>query len=269
MWRTPEELVSIGFNRSRVVMMNEFHDGWLRCSWTREMGRRVLPDAQQAGVRYLAMEALDSSFAAEGNRTRLVPEAHESYLAQSDMRALIQTALDLGLTLLPYEADMSQVPSELANKGNMSPEVTNWREEAQARNLFLVLSGLPSDTKLLVWCGNGHHTKEIVHSEIFFREGKLLPVPEDEPDWTPMGYLFKQMSGLNPFTIHQEVLLRITQEGFVDVSEDALGEYKPQIEAFGGTAGFLLEDLPPSVRDRFAYTKSGDAFVFSTRNTLE
>jgi hypothetical protein len=31
MWRTPEELIGIGFGRSPVVMANEFHKGLLRC----------------------------------------------------------------------------------------------------------------------------------------------------------------------------------------------------------------------------------------------
>jgi hypothetical protein len=57
MWRSPEELVMIGFSRSRIVMMNECHDGLLRCLSTREIGRRILPTAHKAGVRYLAMEA--------------------------------------------------------------------------------------------------------------------------------------------------------------------------------------------------------------------
>ncbi len=265
MWRTPEELVSIGFGRSRVVMMNEFHSGLQRCSWTREVGRRILPVAQQAGVRYLAMEALNPLFAEKGNQTRQVPEAHNSYLAQPDMRALIQTALDLGMTLLPYEADMNQLPSELASKGYMHQEVTNWRENEQAHNLFSALSALRSDTKLLVWCGNGHHTKQIVHAEVVVREGKLVPKPEHEPDWIPMGYLFRQISGLDPFTIHQGVrtVIRKTQEGFSDVSHEALDEYKAQLEAFGGIAGVLKEEFPDLAR------RDGDAYIFSASNTLE
>jgi hypothetical protein len=57
-WRTPEELVEIGFERSRVVMMNEAHNGLERCIRTRDIGRRILPTALRLGVRHLAMEAL-------------------------------------------------------------------------------------------------------------------------------------------------------------------------------------------------------------------
>jgi hypothetical protein len=44
-----------------------------------------------------------------------VPEvpADYGYLAQPDMRALMQAALDLGWTLVPYEADFSLQPPGL------------------------------------------------------------------------------------------------------------------------------------------------------------
>jgi hypothetical protein len=35
-WRTPEELVEIGFSRARVVMMKEAHSGDERCVRTRD-----------------------------------------------------------------------------------------------------------------------------------------------------------------------------------------------------------------------------------------
>jgi hypothetical protein len=57
-WRSPEEVVELGFARSSVVLANEAHSGLLRCRRTREIGRRLLPAAHRAGVRRLAMEAL-------------------------------------------------------------------------------------------------------------------------------------------------------------------------------------------------------------------
>ena len=55
MLRSPEELLSIGFERSSVVIVNECHNGMLRCRRTREVGRRLLPVANEAGVRHLSM----------------------------------------------------------------------------------------------------------------------------------------------------------------------------------------------------------------------
>ncbi len=42
-WRTPEELITAGFGRSSVVMMNEAHSGLTRCIRTREVGQQILP----------------------------------------------------------------------------------------------------------------------------------------------------------------------------------------------------------------------------------
>ena len=73
-WRSPEEIVEIGFQRSSVVMMNEAHDGDKRCVRTRQIGQRILLVAHASGVRHLAMEALPTNFAEECNSTRRVPD---------------------------------------------------------------------------------------------------------------------------------------------------------------------------------------------------
>jgi hypothetical protein len=127
--RTPEELLSIGFSRSRVVMMNEAHSRMKRCIRTREIGRRILPIAHEVGVRHMAMEAL-----------------YGPYLTQPELQALIDDAEGLGWRLIPYE--VSQLMS------------SNEREEGQARNLASALAQLPPETPILVWCGIGHLWKE-------------------------------------------------------------------------------------------------------------
>jgi hypothetical protein len=132
--RTPEELLAIGLSRSRVVMMNEAHNGMQRCVRTREIGLRLLPAAHEAGVRHMAMEAL-----------------YGPYLTQPEMQRLVQGAEDLGWRLIPYEV-----------KSRMG---TNEREEEQARNLTTALAQLPQDAPLLVWCGNGHLYKEALPSD--------------------------------------------------------------------------------------------------------
>jgi hypothetical protein len=126
--RTPEELLAIGFSRSRVVMVNEAHDRMRRCVRTREVGRRLLPAAHAAGVRHVAMEAL-----------------YGPYLEQPEMKRFVDAAEGLGWRLIPYEF-------ESRNR--------NEREESQARNLTAALGQLPADAPLLVWCGWGHLYKE-------------------------------------------------------------------------------------------------------------
>ena len=105
-WHTPEEIIEIGFQHSRVVMMNEAHSGLKRCIRTRRIGQKILPTAHGCGDRHLAMETLHTTFADECNRTRHVPlEKYGGYLAQAEMIEFIQAALNRGWTLIPYEAD--------------------------------------------------------------------------------------------------------------------------------------------------------------------
>ena len=88
----PEELLAIGFDRSRVVMMNEAHDALKRCVRTREVGRRVLPAAHAAGVRHLAMEALPQGIDAQSDWSYALAQFESGYVAQPEMRQLIETS---------------------------------------------------------------------------------------------------------------------------------------------------------------------------------
>ncbi|MGH2494623.1 MAG: hypothetical protein ACRDIV_07945 [Ktedonobacteraceae bacterium] len=250
-WRSVEELVEIGFQRSRVVMMNEAHAGDLRCVRTRVIGRRILPAAHKMGARYLAMEALWPEIVGEANRTHQLGEAPvESYLAQPEMRSFIQTALDLGWTLVPYEADFSLEPPGLPRWSQI-----NWREEMQARNLIAFLHSMPGNTKMLVWCGNSHHAKMII------------PKQADDPqdgEWVSMGYQFKALSGIDPFVIDQ-----IRTVHFPALTgrrmEEWLNEVAPQLTSFGRTAGFLAEEAPAC----FHVSSAEDAYVVSLDNEME
>ncbi len=250
-WRSVEELVENGFQRSRVVMMNEAHAGELRCVRTRVIGRRILSAAYKVGARYLAMEALWPEITEEANRTRQLRDISErSYLAQPEMRAFIQTALDMGWTLVPYEADFSLQPPDLPEWSQI-----NWREEMQARNLMAFLHSMPGDTKLLVWCGNSHHTKMIIP--------KRPDDPEDE-DWVPMGYQFKALSGIDPFVIDQIRTVHFPEQTKIHL-EEWLNEVAPQLNSFGGTAGFLAEEAPPC----FHVSGAEDAYIVSLDNEME
>jgi len=239
-WRTPEDLVRIGFNRARVVMMNEAHDGMARCIRTRQVGQLVTSVAHDAGARHLAMEALWVSIAAEANRTRRLPEGSEDdliYLGQPDMRAFIQGALDLGWTLIAYEMEQPP-PHDLSER-----EIINWREEVQAHNLVAALHSLPAGAPLFVWCGLGHHSKLA------------------SPVWTPMGYHFKRFSGVDHFVIDQvQTVVSPRRQQLLDC-------YVPELNVRGGTGGFLIEEGPPSFIRRGR--DWADAFIFSTQNEME
>jgi hypothetical protein len=250
LWRTVEELLEVGYQRSRVVIMNECHAGWFRCIRTRRIGQRLLPIAHHLGVRHLAMEALSSSVAKVANASRHLPGDASGYLAQPEMREFIQAALTLGWTLITYEANFSEEPPGLA-----AWEQQNWREHMQARHLIEALEQLPADERLLVWCGNHHHAKTIV------------PRGPENTDgvWRPMGYYFRTLSGLEPFVIDQGSTVRFPDQPRRPAREHWLEEIAPTSIVLGGTAGFLREEAPPG----FAMVPGFDAYVVSRDNEME
>ncbi|HZS77109.1 MAG TPA: hypothetical protein VFA41_10900 [Ktedonobacteraceae bacterium] len=248
-WHTVEELIDIGYQYSRVVMMNECHAGWFRCIRTRRIGQRILPVAHQLGVRYLAMEALYSPVTKEANRTRILPSNAWGYLEQPEMRSFIQTALDLGWTLITYEADFEQEPPDLS-----SLQRNNWREEQQAEHLITALNSLSETARLLVWCGNNHHTKA------------LIPIRDGEPgDFCAlMGYHFRLKSGIDPFVIDQGVTVEWPDAKKVGYKQ-WLKEITPTLVTFGGTAGFLAKEAPACL----PVCPGNDAYVVSLDNAME
>jgi len=196
------------------------------------------------------MEALYSpAFAKEVNDSRQLPDEEDSYLAQSEMRAFIQNALDLGWTLIAYEADFTVTPPNLSQREEIS-----WREEMQARNLTAALEDLAGDTKLLVWCGNNHHTKA------------LVPISPDhhEESWALMGYRFRSLSGIDPFVIDQGATVVFPGIPRRPKMRHWLEEVTPTLTAFGGTAGFLKEEAPPC----FSCIEGDDACVISIDNEV-
>jgi hypothetical protein len=242
-WRTPQELVQEGFGRGRVVMLNEAHDGLKRCVRTRRVGRQVLPSAHAMGVRHLAMEALRPGDAEVANERRRPPDAADGYLAQPDMRELIQAALALGWTLWPYEADIDHAPAILVQQGLGSLAFTNWRDAEQARNLAAVLAGLATSDRLLVWCGNSHASKAA------------------SPDWTPMGHHFAALVAEGAFVIDQSVTVAFA--GLEQRQAALAAELAPILDRYGGTAGMLREEAGP-----LSCWPGVDALILSTDNVM-
>jgi hypothetical protein len=230
-------------------MMNECHAGWFRSIRTRHIGQRLLPTAHHLGVRHLAMEALYPSVVEEANASRHLPPDAWSYLAQPEMQEFIQSALDLGWTLIAYEANFEQ---ELTGLGER--EKNNWREEQQASHLIEALARLPEE-RLLVWCGNNHHSKA------------LVAVRPGGPDgfWGLMGYHFCAKSGLDPFVIDQGPTVHFPGIPRRSAREQWLEQITPTLLTLGGTAGFLREEAPAC----FAVGPVNDAYIVSLENEME
>jgi len=164
-------------------------------------------------------------------------------LAQPDMRRLIATALELGWSLWAYEA-VFEMTADTDPAKFLTTEFTNWREREQAANLCQLTAAALAQP-LLVWCGNGHASKNQIN------------------DWIPMGWHFHAMSGTDPFVIDQTVTVAFENRPQPWVAEllAGLGE---TLAAHGGTAGILREQAPAPL-DGYDHA---DAVVVSTENTL-
>jgi hypothetical protein len=242
-WRPVEELIQWGFAHAPVVMANEAHSGLARCIRTRDVGVRMIRAAHEAGVRRLAMEALTWPAQDTPGPIRAIPSAVEGYLAQADMQRMITTALDLGWSLWAYEA-IIEITADTDPAELLSMEFTNWREREQAGNLRRVLAAAPAEP-LLVWCGNGHASKE------------------GDDEWVPMGQHFRAHSGIDPFVIDQTVTVAFHGEPQPWVRE-LLAPLGETLAAHGGTAGILRDQAPRPLNSR----TDVDALVVSTDNAL-
>ena len=77
-----------------------------------------------------------------------------------------------------------------------------------------------------------------------------------------MGYQFKRHSQIDPFVIDQTMIILFGQNQFGD---QLLQEFYDQLQAHGGTAGFLGEEAPSGLSD----VDVADAILLSTENELE
>ena len=98
---------------------------------------------------------------------------------------------------------------------------------------------------LLVWCGNGHATKE------------------ECGEWSPMGWHFRAISGIDPFVIDQTVTVDFG-DGPRPWVRELLASASETLAAHGGTAGILRDQAPPPLDCRVGV----DALVVSTDNEL-
>jgi hypothetical protein len=240
-WLSPEELIDVALERSRLILVNEAHNGLRRCVRTREVGVRLIKRAHAAGVRHLAMEALQPIDADVANATRRPPD-RPRYLGQPEMGQLIATALELGWELIAYEADMTRKPPAF---GSLSQEETNWRENQQATNLSETISRLSAPTRLIVWCGNHHLAKTATAA------------------WRPMGSLLGPKSGIEPFSIDQTLSVRLA-DGRPRTADVWVAAFAPTLDGMGGTAGFLAEEAP----DGWPEPDIADAYLLSTQNEM-
>jgi hypothetical protein len=242
-WRPVEDLVRWGFAHAPVVMANEAHSRRARCIRTRELGAQMIRAAHEAGVRRLAMEALNWPGRGIPGPITALPDPDNGYLGQPEMRTLMATALDLGWSLWAYDVDLYAGPPPDQDY-LLSMEFTSQREREQAAHLSQLVAGAAGEP-LLVWCGNGHAGKS------------------NDQEWVPMGWHFREISGIDPFVIDQVVTVTFGSEPQPWVTE-LLAAVAGPLAACGGTAGILTGQAPSPLDLR----TDVDAVVVSSRNEL-
>ena len=77
-----------------------------------------------------------------------------------------------------------------------------------------------------------------------------------------MGFRFHELSGLEPFSIRQTQTVRFETHQSIGLA--MLERWADELAAFGGTAGFLIEEAP----DGWPRIGGNDAYVLSEDNEL-
>ncbi|MEJ7863007.1 MAG: hypothetical protein WKF90_15370, partial [Pyrinomonadaceae bacterium] len=161
----------------QVIMINEEH----RTSFHRASTLQLLRRLYAKGFRYFAAETLDAEDA-ELQKRGFPTQKSGFYTADPVYADVIRAALKLGYKVVPYESMDAGCRSPENN-----PEFCNdRRERGQAQNLYDRILKTEPQAKIFVHVGRGHNSKAAGSKEFNF-----------------MGYYFKQITGIEPFTIDQ------------------------------------------------------------------
>jgi len=161
----------------QVIMINEEH----RTPVHRALTLRLLPILYAKGFRYLAAETLFESDP-ELNKRGYPTQETGYYSADPVFGDLIRTALKIGYKLVPYE-HVRAVRCKPSPDNPMSCD--DERERGQAKNLIARILQADPQAKILVHAGRDHNAE---------KSTEYLSM---------MGWHFKQLSKIDPFTIDQ------------------------------------------------------------------
>jgi hypothetical protein len=164
-------------DRQQVIIINEEHRTPLHRAFT----LRLLPLLYARGFRYLAVEDLDETDAGLNSRGYPVQRSG-TYVADPVFGQLIRDALKLGFKVVPYDnPDPGCQP-----KPDNPMSCDDARERGQAQNIYDRILKSDPRAKILVHSGRDHNAEE--------NEGE---------GFAYMGWHFRQVSGIDPFTVDQ------------------------------------------------------------------
>ena len=163
----------------RILMINEAH----HVPYHRIFTASLLQGLYDWGFRFFGAETLSDSSLDNHLNERGYPILNSGfYTKEPQYGNLIRQALAIGYTVFPYEADFTSI------------RTGKQREMAQARNIQRVVQEHP-DAKMLIHAGYAHIQEDSVGG-----------------DWgKAMAGRVREFTGIDPFTINQEVLTDSTR----------------------------------------------------------
>lgn len=177
----------------KIIAMNEAHFQPNHRVFTASL----LENLYSLGFRYLAIETLSNNSTVSKNdmrsevdflNDRKYPTITSGYyLKEPQYGNLVRDALKIGFTLIGYEA-------KIGHTNQVNRQVN--REIEQAKNLAKIFEK-DKNAKMLIHCGYSHIREDSVDGWVKAMCGRL-----------------KEFTGINPFTIDQEVLTERSQKKY-------------------------------------------------------
>jgi len=173
------DVLAAAADTARVIMLNEHH----HVSATRLLTLQLLPILWAKGFRYLAAEALAVKDTGLGRRGYAIEGVTGYYTDDPVFGEIIRQALRLGYHVVPYDAEESQEDST----DGLNPQQR--RDSIEALNLYDRIFREDPNAKVLVHAGIAHIKESVTAS------------------WSPMAAYFRKLSGIDPVTADQTVLI--------------------------------------------------------------
>lgn len=162
----------------QVVMINEAH----HVPMHRAFLCNILPILKKNGFKYLAIEAVDYSDR-NLNRRKYPIQSTGFYIAEPNFGELLRTALSFNFTIVPYDDTTTCDQNKYTDKNYCYTQ----RDYKQALTINSILKKDPK-AKIVVYAGFDH----------------ILEM--NDTSWIHMAQAFKQITGIDPFTIDQVTL---------------------------------------------------------------
>ena len=173
----------------RIVLINEAHHD----AHTRQLTLALLPRLRALGFGYFAVEALSDKDDQLMQRGYPVRDSGTEYLHEPTYGDIVRTAIKLGFTLVPYDADTGTD-----------------REAGQANNLYRKVFAKDPHARLFVHAGYAHIDKA---------KGRL-------GNTAPMAMHLQQLTDIEPLSIDQ-TQFREQLPGKPDAYQQLIKDFPP------------------------------------------